>query len=95
MISPGDQGGSLTNGWTHGGTSDVGDLDVWTVEANVGESIVVRMGELTNVVFAPQLRIYRPDGTLEDTTTANRGRFVSGRAARKIKSGVRFILPRL
>src|SRR5207247_2334482 len=59
VVSPGDQGGPLTNGAMHTGTIDVGDLDVWTVTASAGEAIVVRMGETTTGVW-PQLRIYSP-----------------------------------
>src|SRR5262249_38508652 len=45
-VSPGDEGGPLTNGAVQTGTIDVGDLDVWTVTANAGDAIVARMGEM-------------------------------------------------
>jgi trimeric autotransporter adhesin len=60
-VSPGDQGGALTNGYKHTGFIDVGDLDVWTFTANSGDGIVLRMG-LTNI--NPWIRLYGPDGTL-------------------------------
>ena len=68
-VSPGDEGGPLTNGAMHTGTIDVGDLDVWTVHANVGESIVVRMGETVPAsTLTPWLRIYSPAGVLLDSS---------------------------
>jgi hypothetical protein len=73
FVAPGDEGGPLTNGAMHTGTISVGDLDVWTVEATVGQSIVVRMGETSSVSLSPQLRIYGPTGTLLDTSTSTIG----------------------
>src|SRR5439155_1704685 len=35
VISPGDEGGPLTNGATHLGTIETGDIDVWTFTASV------------------------------------------------------------
>jgi hypothetical protein len=63
-VSPGDQGGPLTNGAMQTGTIDVGDLDVWTVTANTNDAIVVRMGRVTpgSTPLAPMLRIYSPMG---------------------------------
>jgi hypothetical protein len=62
-VSPGDEGGPLSNGIMHTGTIEVGDLDVWTVDALVGERIVVRIGELVpGSPLTPQLRIYGPAG---------------------------------
>src|SRR5439155_18224364 len=43
LVSPGDEGGPMTNGAIHTGTIDVGDLDLWTFTANVGDNIVVRI----------------------------------------------------
>src|SRR5262245_16547442 len=40
--------GALTNGFLHTGTvSPVGDSDSWTFSANVGDSIVIRVGEIS------------------------------------------------
>ncbi len=66
VVSPGDEGGPLSNGETHTGTTDTGDLDVWTFTANAGESFIVRMGEVTdaNARFNPQVRVYGPTGLL-------------------------------
>jgi hypothetical protein len=64
VVSPGDQGGTLTNGAASSGTIDVGDLDMWTFTANPGDSIVLRMGG-TN--FNPQIDLYGPTGKLIDT----------------------------
>lgn len=66
--APGDEGGALTNGLGTTGTIDQGDMDLWTFRANAGESVVVRMGELVSgSTLQPYLRIYGPDGVLQDS----------------------------
>jgi hypothetical protein len=62
-ISPSDEGGSLTNGLTHVGSIETGDIDVWSIEARAGESIVARMGEITPGL-SPELRLFDPAGGL-------------------------------
>ena len=65
IVSPSDEGGPLVGGTTYLGTIETGDLDVWTFAANVGDSVVVRMGETTaGSTLYPQLRLYGPDGVL-------------------------------
>jgi len=65
VVSPGDEGGPLTNGAVQTGSIDVGDLDVWTISATVGDAIVVRMGEVSSgSSLTPWLRIYSPSGAL-------------------------------
>src|SRR5215467_11539334 len=51
--------GALTNGWTHTGTiSPVGDSDSWTFSANAGDSIILRVGEITQTnSFTPRIRL--------------------------------------
>lgn len=64
-VSAGDEGGPMTNGAMHLGNAELGDLDAWTVSANAGDAMVVRIGETTpGSVFAPQVRIYSPTGAL-------------------------------
>src|SRR5207249_1580724 len=50
-------------------TVDTGDLDVWTVSANKGDGIVVRVGEITDTSanFTPWVRIFSPGGALLDS----------------------------
>ena len=57
----------MVNGTTYLGTIETGDIDAWTFTANAGESIVVRMGEVTSSTLTPQLRLYGPDGVLLDS----------------------------
>jgi hypothetical protein len=75
VVSPGDEGGPLSNGATAQGTIHPGDLDVWTFTASAGDSIVVRAGELTDTGgtggFTPALRLYGPDGALLKSDAAN------------------------
>lgn len=61
-VTAGDQGGPLTNGWRHIGEIPAGDLDSWTFDAAVGDTVLVRAG---GTGFTPQLRIYGPDGALQ------------------------------
>jgi hypothetical protein len=44
-VSPGDEGGPMTNGVAHQGILPVGDLDLWSFAATNGDSIVVRAGQ--------------------------------------------------
>ena len=65
MISPGDEGGPLTNGTLNAGTIGIGDLDAWTFTATNGDSVVLRAGALSGgIYFEPWLRVYGPDGRL-------------------------------
>ncbi|MEP7345898.1 MAG: PPC domain-containing protein, partial [Gemmatimonadaceae bacterium] len=69
VISPGDQGGPMTNGANHAGTITVGDLDAFTFTANQGEAIVVAVGEVTGSAdFTPWIRMVAPNGTLVANT---------------------------
>lgn len=64
-IAGGDEGGNLTNGYTHTGTLSVGDADVWSFTANSGDGIVVRLGEsVGGSTLYPWVRIYGPNGAL-------------------------------
>jgi len=65
VLAANDEGGTLTNGWNHTGTIDVGDMDVWSFQALSNETIVVRMGELVaNSTLTPYLRLFGPNGNL-------------------------------
>src|SRR5439155_1598952 len=61
VVSPGDQGGPMTNGSRHTGMIEAGDLDLWSFSANAGESIILRMG---STGFNPDIRLYGPNGAL-------------------------------
>ena len=66
MVSSGDEGGPLTNGILNPGTISAGDIDAWTFTASSGDSVVLRVGELSydDYHFGPWLRVYGPDGAL-------------------------------
>jgi hypothetical protein len=55
--------GTLTNGWTYNGTiAPVGHSDTWTFSATNGQSIVIRMGEITSTNgFTPRIRLFNPN----------------------------------
>jgi hypothetical protein len=64
VISPGEQGGPLTNGTLNAGTITVGDIQAWSFTATNGDSVVLRAGRLSGSYFEPWLRVYGPDGAL-------------------------------
>lgn len=72
VISPGDQGGTLTNGADADGTIDTGDLDMWSFHANAGDNILLRIGEITddNARFEPWIRLFGPDGAQLDSKSS-------------------------
>src|SRR5262245_47606576 len=72
-VSPGDEGGPLTNGATHTGAIAMGEVDVWTFTANVGERIAVHIGQATETDdFRPWIRLWSPTGaSLGDTAGVN------------------------
>lgn len=65
-VTPGDEGGPMTNATQHAGTIPVGDLDVWTFQANVADGITLSIGEVSDPgpdpYFEPWIRLRGPDG---------------------------------
>jgi hypothetical protein len=62
-ISPGDQGGPLTNGSNHTGDIHIGDLDMWSFTASAGDSIIVSVGETgVDTALFPWIRLRGPAG---------------------------------
>ncbi len=65
VVSPYDEGGPLTNGGNHDGVTTLGDVDLWTFNANAGDSVVLRCGELSGTAsYSPSLHLYGPNGAL-------------------------------
>jgi hypothetical protein len=63
-VSPGDQGGALTNGAAHAGDIIQGDLDVWTINVTAGQTISVQISETAETDdFRPWIRLWAPNGT--------------------------------
>src|ERR1035441_1174725 len=64
VVSPGDEGGPMTNGVMHTGAISVGDLDVWSFTAQAGQALIVRAGRITGSGnLNPRVLLYGPDGT--------------------------------
>lgn len=61
IVSPGDEGGTLTNGLANLATNSLGDLDVWTFSANNGDYIALRVGAPD---YRPWIQLYGPGGVL-------------------------------
>ncbi|MSU34431.1 MAG: hypothetical protein EXS36_04865 [Pedosphaera sp.] len=86
VVSPGDEGGPLTSGVMHLGEISTGDMDVWTVNANTGDSIIVRAGEIkAGSLLNPGIRIFGPNGAQLDTSSGPASSEVEIRA---VESGV-------
>jgi hypothetical protein len=66
-VSPGDEGGPMTNTVPHAGAIQVGDVDTWTFNAAQNASIALSIGGNGAFNFAPWIRLLGPDGSkLED-----------------------------
>ncbi|MGN6386423.1 MAG: PPC domain-containing protein, partial [Verrucomicrobiota bacterium] len=76
--SPGDESGPISNGETKSGVLTIGDLDLWSFNANAGDSVVVRAGS-TN--FTPWILVIAPTGDIaaevKPTSTLIRDSFVA------------------
>jgi lysophospholipase L1-like esterase len=57
-----NEGGVLPNGGVVPGTIEVGDLDSYTFTATVGESVQLRVADLSNNTFYPIITLYGPSG---------------------------------
>jgi hypothetical protein len=81
-VSAGDEGGPLTNGATHTGRIDRGDVDVWTFDANAGDRIDLHLGQLTDDNdFRPWLRLWAPNGAVLGDTAGVTAAVLNGAVA--------------
>ncbi len=64
VIPVGDEGGPLTNGDAHAGTIELGDLDIWTFEADAQDTVYAQLAEIGNTSFDPFLLLYDAEGRL-------------------------------
>ena len=64
-ISPGDEGGLMTNGASHPGTITIGDVDPWSFTATQGDAIVLSMGKaVSSATLQPWIRLVSPTGAI-------------------------------
>src|SRR5262249_37361592 len=62
-VPTGDEGGSLTNGASHPGTLTAGDLDMWTLQAQAGDRIVLLLSKTAGgASLIPLMELFGPDG---------------------------------
>jgi hypothetical protein len=65
VVSPGDEGGALTNGENHVATLVPGDIDLFTFQARGGESVTLSLTKLTDAGnFNPWVRVRGPTALL-------------------------------
>jgi hypothetical protein len=66
--SPGDHGGPISNGINHVGRIEMGDLDMWSFDANQGDAVMMSVAEIpvspttVDPGFVPWLEVYGPTG---------------------------------
>lgn len=76
-----DEGGELVNGVHRAGRLDLGDLELWTFNAQAGDELMIRAGADN---FTPWLRLLGPTGAeIAETTSGNgftRDGFITVRA---------------
>lgn len=77
QTSGGDEGGAMTNGIRHAGRIEVGDLDMWSFDADQNDTVVVRIGEVPvgsgqpDPGFWPWIRVIGTNGAVLDTAAGN------------------------
>ena len=72
VIPEEDEGGRLNNGITESAVIDLGDIDIWTFEANTGNDINLKVDDLSGSnAFVPALELYDPAGNLMASTSGN------------------------
>jgi hypothetical protein len=64
LVSPGDEGGRLTNGVSYDATIALGDLDLWNFAACKGYPFSLNLQKLGGTPFTPRLRLYARNGAL-------------------------------
>ena len=63
-IPSGDDGGALVSGNNDGSTS-LGDLDVWTFDANTGDRVTLNLSERSGgTTYSPRARVFDSNGQL-------------------------------
>ena len=62
IVPAGDEGGPMTNGANHSGVITLGDLDMWTFNANQGDSISLSIGVVGSPTLRPFIRLRNPNG---------------------------------
>jgi hypothetical protein len=68
VVSPGDEGGPLTNGASYVSIIQLGDQDMWSFTGNAGDSIQLRVGTSG---FTPRIDLYGPGGELTGQYAVN------------------------
>jgi hypothetical protein len=64
IVSPGDQGGAISNG-VQNGIITVGDLDMWSVTATQGSPLAMTVSKVSGTVdFTPWIRLVSPTGAV-------------------------------
>jgi hypothetical protein len=81
VVSTSDEGGPLTNNAGAPGVIERGDIDLWSFEANTGDSILLRMG---SPGYRPYFQVFNPRGVLLGTAagggSADTDAYISVRA---------------
>ncbi|HEY7119260.1 MAG TPA: hypothetical protein VH475_21905, partial [Tepidisphaeraceae bacterium] len=72
--TPGDDGGPIASGDYRTGSVQIGDFDVYTIQASAGNTLVAALGETaTGLAMEPQLIVFSPTGQRLITTQGQDG----------------------
>ena len=88
IVATGDEGGLVAGVEAEGASLPLGDLDVWTVSADEGNTIISRLG----TEFSPAIRIYGPDGNLVASKFGNGGDRTADLTVEAITSGIHTVI---
>ncbi|MEP7346134.1 MAG: hypothetical protein ABI877_12735, partial [Gemmatimonadaceae bacterium] len=68
VVSPGDQGGAISNG-VQAGSIAVGDLDMWSVTATQGSPLSLTVSKVSGTAdYTPWIRLVSPSGAVIGNT---------------------------
>lgn len=88
FVAAGDEGGLVTGVEAREASLPPGDLDVWTVLADEGNTIISRLG----TEFSPAIRIFDPDGKIVASNFGNGGDRTADLIVRATTSGVHSVV---
>src|SRR6201999_2781489 len=92
VVPGGDQGGAMTNGENHAGDLPPGDLDMWSFQANQGDTFLMSVVDADNdpnVDFRVEMRVFDPDGVY---VSENAGPIASQLQVQAAKTGTYLVV---
>lgn len=63
QVAGANEHGVLVNDSVNLGTIDLGDMDSYTINANIGDNILLRVADINHTSLFPRITLYAPDGS--------------------------------